>query len=168
MTWLTQLAQLGLAETVPTLALFQAIQQQKASPSTSFPPTSLSAERPFFSVSPRQWIVVHLILSRPSSQVANVSSGKGFVSPPYKSTVTTIRNPDLRSPEAEKRHKMRELAKATFPDGIVPDPYVQRVRQPSVRLCDDHDHIRRPVEATNVWYFVGYRRTNFHDCGRHS
>jgi len=56
--------------------------------------------------------------------VKGSANSKGTPVPPYKSTVRKVTRDPYSSAKSEKRKKLLELTRSSFPDGEVPTPYV--------------------------------------------
>ena len=86
------------------------------------------------------------------------ANSKGTPVPPYKSTVRKV-TPDPSSAISQKRRKLLELTRASFPDGKVPMPYsvnvwlspfenLQFIQATVVVTSDDEQHQQ---DFTDVW-----------------
>jgi hypothetical protein len=90
--------------------------------------------------------------------VKGSANSKGTPVPPYKSTVRKVTRDPHSSAKSEKRKKLLELTRSSFPDGEVPTPYVnvwihafenlQFIQATVLVTSDDEEHEQ---EFTNVW-----------------
>jgi hypothetical protein len=91
--------------------------------------------------------------------VKGSANSKGTPVPPYKSTVRKVtRDPPHSSAKSEKRKKLLELTRSSFPDGEVPTPYVnvwthafenlQFIQATVLVTSDDEEHEQ---EFPDVW-----------------
>jgi hypothetical protein len=82
--------------------------------------------------------------------VKESANSKGTPVPPYKSTVRKVTRDPHSSPKSEKREKLLELTRSSFPDGEVPTPYanvrihafenLQFIQATVLVTSDDEEH----------------------------
>jgi hypothetical protein len=90
--------------------------------------------------------------------VKGSANSKGTPVPPYKSTVRKVTRDSHSNAKSEKRKKLLELTRSSFPDGQVPTPYVnvwisafenlQFIQATVLVTSDDEAHEQ---EFTDVW-----------------
>jgi hypothetical protein len=90
--------------------------------------------------------------------VKGSANSKGTPVPPYKSTVRKVTRDTHSNAKSEKRKKLLELTRSSFPDGEVPTPYVnvwthtfenlQFIQATVLVTLYDEEHEQ---EFTDVW-----------------
>lgn len=119
--------QMGLTQSVSVGILYHSILQVQAPPSTPRPPTTLARQKAILqSKSNSQYLWCQYLIMCLSHNRFSVSmespKDQGLPTMP-KEFIMIEPSPESISPaHCEKRHKMVELAKAAFPDGV-PSPY---------------------------------------------